>query len=195
MSEISADVAEITVEGDVLQITVKNTPKEAIRIKKLEMGTKKPLKGVEFDLYQIGQIENGKPKAGEIPIKGTTGDGGILYLDGLEMDENISYYLFETKALNGYNRLTGPVVISMNGDKVTAMLNGTTLVTQKLEETVGGRKIDVWEITVYNSTGYVLPRTGGIGTTLFYVAGGMMVLCAGTVLISRRRRRSEEEKE
>lgn len=41
--------------------------------------------------------------------------------------------------------------------------------------------------TVVNEAGSVLPSTGGIGTTLFYVVGTMLVLGAGIVLITKRR--------
>lgn len=43
------------------------------------------------------------------------------------------------------------------------------------------------EATVVNEAGTVLPDTGGIGTTLFYVLGTLMVLGAGVVLVTKRR--------
>ena len=38
-----------------------------------------------------------------------------------------------------------------------------------------------------NTQGVALPSTGGVGTTIFYVAGMMMVLGAGTILVARRK--------
>ena len=40
---------------------------------------------------------------------------------------------------------------------------------------------------VINTTGTLLPSTGGIGTTLFVVVGTIMVLSLGTVLVSKYR--------
>jgi len=47
--------------------------------------------------------------------------------------------------------------------------------------------------TVINQQGAVLPSTGGIGTTIFYVIGGVLVVGAVVLLIVRRRMRNEEE--
>ena len=38
-----------------------------------------------------------------------------------------------------------------------------------------------------NSTGTVLPSTGGIGTTIFYIIGTVLIICALTLLITRRK--------
>ena len=40
-----------------------------------------------------------------------------------------------------------------------------------------------FEVTIMNQSGAVLPSTGGIGTTIFYVAGSIMVLAAAILLI------------
>ena len=43
------------------------------------------------------------------------------------------------------------------------------------------------EAAVENKAGSVLPSTGGIGTTMFYVVGSILVIGAAVVLISKRR--------
>ena len=40
---------------------------------------------------------------------------------------------------------------------------------------------------VINNSGSVLPSTGGIGTTIFYIVGAILVIGAGVVLVTRRR--------
>ena len=41
--------------------------------------------------------------------------------------------------------------------------------------------------SVLNNKGSVLPSTGGIGTTIFYIIGAILVVGAGVVLVTRRR--------
>ena len=40
---------------------------------------------------------------------------------------------------------------------------------------------------IKNQSGAILPSTGGIGTTIFYVIGAMLVVGAGIILVTRRR--------
>ena len=101
----------------------------------------------------------------------TTDATGKFTIAGLDAD---TYYLTETAAPAGYNKLAGPVtvVIGENG-----VVNGTTEAPQGVDE-----------VKVLNQTGTELPSTGGIGTTIFYVVGGVLVVGAVALLIVRRRR-------
>ena len=47
--------------------------------------------------------------------------------------------------------------------------------------------------TVENNTGLIMPETGGIGTTIFYIVGGVLAAGAVILLITKRRMRVEEE--
>ena len=42
-------------------------------------------------------------------------------------------------------------------------------------------------IEVENKTGSLLPSTGGIGTTIFYVVGGLLMAAAFVLLVSKKR--------
>lgn len=104
----------------------------------------------------------------------TTNASGEINVSGL--DEG-PYKLIETKAPAGYNKLTAPrdLVITTTGDYsqiATALTSGTNGIT---------------EVNVQNNAGTVLPSTGGIGTTLFYIIGGLLVVGAVVVLIVRKR--------
>ena len=41
--------------------------------------------------------------------------------------------------------------------------------------------------SVTNNSGTVLPSTGGIGTTIFYILGGLLVVGAAVILVARRK--------
>ena len=40
---------------------------------------------------------------------------------------------------------------------------------------------------IQNQSGTVLPSTGGIGTTIFYILGGLLVVGAAVILVARRK--------
>lgn len=107
--------------------------------------------------------------AGNITIKG--------------LDDATDYYLYETKAPAGYNRLTDAVKF-----KITADYDGTgetcTSVTTKVNEDKPQASLS---ITVTNNKGASLPSTGGIGTTLFYVIGGGLMAVAAVLLVAKKR--------
>ncbi len=104
---------------------------------------------------------------------------GQAVVEGLDSDSATKYYLEETKAPAGYNKLDGRVEITMN--------NGN-LVAQISHDSQSGD--DTWikgGVHVVNKTGSELPSTGGRGITLLYIIGGVLVIGAGVLLVIRRR--------
>lgn len=101
----------------------------------------------------------------------TTDATGKFTVKGLDAD---TYYLTETAAPAGYNKLAGPVTIVIGENGV---VNGTTEAPQGVDE-----------VKVLNQTGALLPSTGGIGTTIFYAVG--IILMAGAVFFVVRKKRS-----
>ena len=87
-----------------------------------------------------------------------------------------TYYLTELTTAEGYNLLTEDIVVVID-----AAGNATVQGAGDLFSASGNK------ITVVNNAGTVLPSTGGIGTTLFYVFGTILVLGAGVVLVTKRR--------
>lgn len=94
-----------------------------------------------------------------------TDNYGRTYFFGLA---DGTYYLVETKAPAGYNRLEEPAEIKVEGSSTD---------TAKLSVTA----------KVPNSTGTTLPSTGGMGTTVFYVLGAVLVVGAGVLLVTKKR--------
>ena len=96
-----------------------------------------------------------------------TNETGDAFVYGLEEG---TYYLVETKAPAGYNLLSYPVNITLN--KVSHAVENTVMVA--------------------NSNSFVLPGTGGIGTTIFTLVGAALSLGSGAVLLGKKRKEEEE---
>jgi len=129
----------------------------------------------------------------------TTGSNGKLTQQVRGLDKG-DYYLEETKAPTGYNLLAAPahVVINVvegtgdNANKVTysATVDGaTSSVENGVVDLVAAQNQNqpVVDATIVNNSGTVLPSTGGIGTTIFYVVGSILVVAAGVLLITKKR--------
>ena len=101
----------------------------------------------------------------------TTDNTGIFKITGLDAD---TYYLTETEAPKGYNKLAAPITVVIAEDgKVT--FNGTAVTT----------------VNVENKTGTLLPSTGGMGTTMIYMAGAILVIASGIVLVSKMKSKAK----
>ena len=146
-------------------------------------GDNKVLDGAEFKLYDAKTDGNEIPlvkvsdgvyrfaKGGETGVAATT-KNGQLEIKGF--DANTTYWLEETKAPEGYNKLAGRVEIAVKNANIDATVDGGIW-----HEGDGG-------VHIVNKTGSELPSTGGIGTAIFYALGGALVLGA-IVFLSRKR--------
>ena len=129
--------------------------------------------------------------AGSVSYEVTTDTNGKLTFTGLKAG---NYTLTETEAPSGYNKLEAPIYFKLAyaDDTWTA-----TVYTDNTFETVkqdGGNDVtftmnsaQLFLDEILNESGTLLPSTGGIGTTIFYVVGAILVIGAGVVLITRRR--------
>lgn len=97
-----------------------------------------------------------------------------------------SYEIEELVAPEGYNSLTTPISIEIKADYDDPANPTFTYVDQDGNE-VAVPSTGIIEWTVENNQGIVLPSTGGMGTTLFYVVGGVLVAFAGVLLITKKR--------
>ena len=101
-----------------------------------------------------------------------TPDSGYFKLNGLHGE----YYLTETKALPGYNKLDKAIKVKV-GD------GGTINVGEGFNPQP--------TVEVLNNKGSLLPSTGGMGTTLIYLIGGALVLGSGIVLMNKKRAKAK----
>lgn len=172
------------------------TPTYSLDINKIKTGSKEKLEGAKFSLY----TSETDAKNGTNPIKVTGSNGNYVVdpestttefesvksIDGEGYNLRVNglaegtYYLVETKAPDGFNKLTAPIVI-----KITKSTTGN-------EEDWTLSKNDVKEedkiIDVENSTGSMLPSTGGMGTIAFTVVAALLLLGVAVSFIRDRKR-------
>ncbi|MBM7715162.1 fimbrial isopeptide formation D2 family protein/LPXTG-motif cell wall-anchored protein [Bacillus thermophilus] len=123
---------------------------------KQDKSSQKRLAGAEFELRDL---------EGNVIKSGVTNDNGELSFKELDYGK---YQLVETKAPEGYRKLTKPIDVTV--DK------------SNHEQT----------ITVDNSkTDWELPTTGGIGTTLFTLIGLALMVTAFVLYVRRRKSGAE----
>ena len=132
----------------------------------------------------------------------TNGDGVLVTMDAEGKPASFhglragTYYLEEIEAPAGYNKLAEPIQVTIEENKdtsgkLTSVTYGFTIgkdtQTQEVSVCEAGAASIAASAHVANKTGTELPSTGGIGTTVFYVAGGMLMLTAAVLLITKKR--------
>ena len=169
------------------------TPTYPLDILKKEKNSNKQLAGAKFSLYTTE--EDATKGANAIKVSGSNGNYVVdptsentvfesvanidgknynLHVNGLEAGD---YWLVETEAPAGYNKLTAPI-------KVTITKTGDTEWTVSKDDTAEEDKI----IDVENSTGSLLPSTGGMGTIIFAVIAAILVLGVAVSFIRDKRK-------
>lgn len=185
--------------------TTTTTPSEAktntypLDINKIKKGTEEKLAGAKFRLYssEADAKANDESKAIKVspvvagvagnyvvdPVSTTTefesvksieGKGYNLHINGLEAKD---YWLVETQAPEGFNKLTDPI-------KVTITKGEGEEWTVKKNDTAEDDKI----IDVENSTGSLLPSTGGRGAISFAVIAALLVFGVAVSFIRDKRK-------
>lgn len=108
----------------------------------------------------------------------STDANGAAHFDGLQAG---TYKLEETAAPAGYNQLTKDITIVLDKNG-SAKIDGKDSTPETDHSLTAG---------VANSTGTVLPETGGTGTAIFVALGALAVICAGVFLVTNKRMSKE----
>jgi len=152
-----------------------------------------PLEGADFTLFKImkdgSEVDVTTLGTSAHPKKtGSSAEKSKTFsFKGLDDGK---YKLVETFTPSGYNKI----------DDITFTISANHVVEGDLSQLVltslnatGGLKIsgNVAEGTlttsIENKSGAVLPTTGGVGTTIFYIVGAVLALGAGVLLVTKRR--------
>ena len=152
----------------------------------------KKLEGAEFILYKENKNkeklyytwDETKKIVGWVTdetaaTRATTNDQGAASFKGIDAT---TYYLEEVKAPDGYNTLEGPEEVMM-GAHADGIKTGDMVDTNA---PLNGNRYQ-YISQIKNNKGTVLPSTGGIGTTIFYVVGGLLMVGAAILLITKKR--------
>lgn len=138
-------------------------------------GSKINLVEIEKGLYRVATSEEVEESGFSSAVIKTV--NGKATVKGLDFDSKTSYWLEETKAPAGYNKLSGRVEVKSENSNLTTTMD-------KDDNTWGSGDGGVH---ITNNTGAELPSTGGMGTTIFYIIGSVLVLAAVVLLIVRKR--------
>ncbi len=122
----------------------------------------------------------------------TTIVAGVVTIQGLGTG---TYYLEETKApAGGYNKLNTRQAVTVGADiDLTADVTPETTTGEGDDAVTTPATWNEGGVRVINLAGHELPSTGGIGTTIFYIAGGVLAVGAGILLVTKKRVGAKEE--
>lgn len=153
------------------------------------VGENNKLKGAEFTLTK--KLNGGTTK----DIAVAKSEGGVRFtFKGLDDGE---YTLTETVTPEGYNTID-PITFKVNanheitwegtGDRNTLLKSLTgNQVTGKITFAENANVNGSLVTDIINKSGTVLPSTGGMGTTVFYVVGGGLMAVAVVLLVTKKR--------
>lgn len=175
-------------EGGKFSTTISKTITYTWEFDVLKIGDsdqKKPLENAQFvvlnhDASKVAKFTTDGKFDGWVALPGVGADWnatsvlatnkqGNIHVKGLDSG---NYKLREVKAPDGYNKLKEDKDFAI---AVTPNENNQTLSCEPVT------------VEVNNQSGALLPSTGGMGTTIFYVLGGILAVGAAVLLVTKKR--------
>ena len=222
----SNQILPTTTPGEPSENTIKDSTfvyTFNISIVKTAEDKKTGLGGVTFDLYKEVEtaklteeekakiITNEDAKKLGLPVSDDTTNGTTWVKidtlttkgDGTAEHKGLAdgtYYLVETKTVDGYNLLSAPVKVELSVSAKTEWTEENKYDDQgnlvkhdvtKKETTFKnsqGTKLGYTLTTIINRKGFNLPTTGGFGTLLFSGIGVLLVVAGVGVLLSLKKK-------
>ena len=175
-----------TVIRDDSDVVFTNIPVTGnIKLIKKDAERKNTLKGAIFELTKKDDTSFGKK------VYTTNAAGKLMNGNDCIDDLNLmpgEYILTETKAPDGYIQIL-PITFKIEGakdpDDNTKFKVNVTTTNETIQSTFNK---ETGEFIVPNTSGVVLPATGGPGTRLFTILGSILIAGAGLVWMRKRRR-------
>ena len=202
--ELTDNVDNETTGNIAYELIVVNPEYKHISFMKVDAGnTSKPLSGAVFNLCKDAD-------GTQVLYAGLTSNasGMLLYQAGSNDPVSVfdlpsgKYYLFETQPPGGYEARETPVEITITREiddtdvdfDEGTLLKGVSYDDGTIYSVSGqGRKYEVdsdrYTLRITNTSGAILPSTGGPGTAMFYILGAVIMILAGAGLIVMKRRR------
>lgn len=182
---------ETTFENGLINTTFTNWVTAKVNLLKIANDDRnKPLADVEFKLYSdVAGTQQIKTDATGAAI----GDADGVIKTGTDGKAEIgslipgTYYLKEVTPPDGYAQLNEVITITVNTDGTVTYDQPSY---QKSQNPGADYDADqkVYTLIINNTSGSVLPKTGGMGVTPFTVGGLALTLCALALLLEVRRR-------
>ena len=178
---------EVSLSDDALEdgtieyvMTIRNDRSKQVSFRKVDGADPHQivLPGAEFDLYRVVEDVREETPLYAGLVSGAdgllqNGSGGTVFL----LDSGI-YHLVETKALQGYECRTDPVIVEVGGPSGVSYDDGTGFPLNPgsvvLDEETG-----TYTLLITNSSGAVLPESGGSNDWVFRI--GLILMMASVV--------------
>ena len=168
-----------TLPPGTYEMTIVNHRYADVTLKKTDRNST-PLTGAKFELCKFDKTWVKVPGYEEIDMA----DVSQVVLENLPIGR---YRLTELKPPDGYLILENYVYFNVDFDNRGYVKIVLTDETGTGPNSNPDASLSGTTISVKNTPGHELPSTGGIGTTIFYVAGAVLAVGAAVLLITRRR--------
>ena len=190
ISLVDTNPEEVTLSEDALEdgtieyvLKIRNDRSKKVSFRKVDVADPHQivLPGAVFDLYKYNEEEE-KREEPALYTGLVSGEDGLL-LDSSGSTEIVldsgTYHLVETKAPQGYICRTDSIVVTVGGPTEVSYDDGTGFPLNPGSITYD-EETGVYTLLITNSSGAMLPESGGPGTDALRVIG--LVMIAGAVV-------------